>query len=1123
VGSRNEESRRKFLNSPNQAAMIRAIFPSDAFVPKQRSIKAKVQMFTSKVAAEARALIDSGATENFISPSFISRYSIPTHSLSKPKIVRNVDGTKNRNGNIEELVNFEIAYLKINGQLKRKMQTFLILDLGEDDMILGYPFLQATNPEINWTEGNIKGTLWASTEDIAEVRKSTNPDKPESKTKAKVDQFKQWIKRTTVATQLAIRKAPKQDLPWHKQVPKEYHKYHKVFSEEAAQRFPKTKPWDHAIDLQPDAPKTLDCKLYPLAPGEQDSLDLFLKDHLRKGYIRPSKSPYSSPFFFIKKKDGKLRPVQDYCKLNEWTVQNKYPLPLIKELIAKLLNKTWFTKFDVRWGYNNVRIKDGDQWKAAFKTNKGLFEPMVMFFGLTNSPATFQTMMDDIFRSEIALGYVIIYMDDILIATQGDLKDHQKHVAYILNVLQQHDLYLKPEKCSFHKKEVEYLGVIVGNGKVKMDPIKVQALTDWPQPTTLKQLRSFLGFGNYYKDFIKDYSQLARPLHEMTKKNVKYDWQEPQQQAFETLKHKFTSYPVLRNPDPNKRFILDTDASAHAVGASLSQEFDDGFHPTAYFSKSLIAPERNYDIYDRELLSIIYAVKAFRYLLLGAKHKFLIRSDHNNLKYFRSAKRITPRQARWTEFLQDYDFELEHFPGKSNTIADLLSRKYDLNEGVNINENVTVLPENLFVRKLYLDEDPETRRKILQEVHDTPVGGHPGISNTWDLINRQYEGPHLRQFVEQYVKGCAKCQESKVITHLKRAPLHHFDTHVDEGPFQYVSMDLITDLPLSNKFDAILTIVDQGCSKAAKFLPCNKTIDGQGVAALYLTHLLPWFGLPKRVITDRDPRFTSHFTKAICKATGIQQNISTAFHPRTDGQSERMNQWVETYLRDFVNGRQNNWSTLLPIAEFAHNSWKHEHTQHTPHELIIGINPSVKLTAPDDSIPAASDRLDELSKARSDAQKSLEKRIKPDFSPRSFQINDKVWLDARNLRAKVPSKKLSPRRYGPFTIMKQVSPVAYQIQLPQSMKIHDVFHVDRLIPFTETQEYGVAYPQPPPELIDGEEEYEVEEILDDRIKPRTRNQKQYYVKWKGYAQSENSWVDEKDLHASELLEEYLKA
>jgi reverse transcriptase-like protein len=215
------------------------------------------------------------------------------------------------------------------------------------------------------------------------------------------------------------------------------------------------------------------------------------------------------------------------------------------------LNKKWFTKFDVRWGYNNICIKNGDQWKAAFKMNKGLYKPMVMFFGLTNSPATFQTMMDDIFCSEVAQGYIIIYMDNILITTEGNLKDHQKYVAHVLNILLKHDLYLKPEKCSFHKKEVEYLGVIVGNGKVKMDPTKVQVLTDWPQPTTLKQLHLFLGFRNYYKDFIVDYSRLARPLHELTKKSVKYFWGTPQQQAFKTLKCKFTSYPVLRNPDNN--------------------------------------------------------------------------------------------------------------------------------------------------------------------------------------------------------------------------------------------------------------------------------------------------------------------------------------------------------------------------------------------------------------------------------------------------------------------------------------------------------------------------------------------------------------------------------------------
>jgi hypothetical protein len=202
---------------------------------------------------------------------------------------------------------------------------------------------------------------------------------------------------------------------------------------------------------------------------------------------------------------------------------------------------------------------------------------------------------------------------------------------------------------------------------------------------------------------------------------------------------------------------------------------------------------------------------------------------------------------------------------------------------------------------------------------------------------------------------------------------------------------------------------NKGCSKAAKFIPCNKTIDGQEVACLYLKHLFPFFGLPKRIISDRDPRFTSNFAKAVCKATNIQQNISTAFHPRTDGQTERMNLWVENYLREFVNGRQDNWSTLLPIVEFAHNSWKHEHTKYTPHQLIIGINPTTNISIPDDSIPSAQQRLLELSEARQDAQKSLEKRIKPLTLPRSIVPGNKVWLDARNLKIKTPSKKLSPR------------------------------------------------------------------------------------------------------------------
>ena len=324
--------------------------------------------------------------------------------------------------------------------------------------------------------------------------------------------------RLTKATKLAAKEADQTQCPWQELVPHEYWHFRKVFSNAEAQQFPGKHLWDHAIDLVEDAPPMLNCKTYPLGEGQQKLLDEYIADHLKKGYIRRFNSPYASPFFFVSKKDGKQHPVQDYRRLNELTIRNNYPLPLIKELIQQLVSKEWFTKFNIRWGYNNVRIKEGDEWKAAFKTNRGLFEPTVMFFGLTNSLATFQTMMDATFREEIASGDVIIYMDDILIATKGTLKEHQALVTHVLQKLQDNDLFLKPEKCHFHKKQVEYLRVIVGNSKVKMDPIKVKAITDWPTPTTLKELHSFLGFSNYYKDFIEKYSHIMRSLHQLTRK-----------------------------------------------------------------------------------------------------------------------------------------------------------------------------------------------------------------------------------------------------------------------------------------------------------------------------------------------------------------------------------------------------------------------------------------------------------------------------------------------------------------------------------------------------------------------------------------------------------------------------
>ena len=332
-------------------------------------------------------------------------------------------------------------------------------------------------------------------------------------------------------------------------------------------------------------------------------------------------------------------------------------------------------------------------------------------------------------------------------------------------------------------------------------------------------------------------------------------------------------------------------------------------------------------------------------------------------------------------------------------------------------------------------------------------------------------------------------------------------------------MDLITDLPTSQGFNSILTIVDQGCSKAAKFIPCNKTIDGTGVANKYLKHLVPWFSLPKRIISDRDPRFTSAFTKEMCKNLGIQQNLSTAFHPRTDGQTERMNAWIEQYLRPWTSTSPHKWASFLPIVEFTHNSWKHDAAKITPHELLIGMKPQVILKHLESLVPAVETHLKGMEEARQKVQQLMTRiqNVKDTQKVMEMKVGDRVWLEGKNL-AITGHRKLSPKRFGPFTTTEQIGAVTYRLDLPTTMKIHNMFHIDLLMLYKETEAYGQPFMRPPP-VIEGEEEYEVEAILDAR--QHGRGQKlQYLVHWKGYPNSNNSWVDHGDLNTPELLKEY---
>ncbi|ESK83204.1 reverse transcriptase-rnase h-integrase [Moniliophthora roreri MCA 2997] len=335
-----------------------------------------------------------------------------------------------------------------------------------------------------------------------------------------------------------------------------------------------------------------------------------------------------------------IQPTQDYRKLNKGTIKNTYPLPLISDLLDKLKGAKVFMKLDLRNGYNNVWIKDGDQWKAAFKTNRRLFEPTVMFFRLSNLPATFQAFMNDILSDFIDEGWCIIYMDDILLFSK-DQREHQERTEWLMCQIRKHDLYFKPEKCKFNVTEVVFLGMVIQPDYIAMDPVKLAGIADWEPPKTVKGVRAFLGFGNFYRKFIGKYAQLAWPLHDLTQKLQKFEWTTACQITFDLLKKKFLSEPVLLMPDTDKPFVIEADASKWATGAVLCQQGSDGeWHPCRYLSKSFSPTERNYEIYDRELLAITRALTEWQHYLMGGKYKVVVLSDHKNLTYFQVAQKL---------------------------------------------------------------------------------------------------------------------------------------------------------------------------------------------------------------------------------------------------------------------------------------------------------------------------------------------------------------------------------------------------------------------------------------------------------------------------------------------------
>jgi len=926
--------------------------------------------------AEETILLDTGATENIIDQTTIDKLRLGTKRLPYSRAVYNIDGTMNRAGTITRACDLLVT------QGNKKEQTrFYVTNLGRDRMLFGYPWFKKFNLDIDWEKSELKGpkvqikTLLHGTLQRAKTwLKQKNQENEDLILEAQMCAL--WsgvtpsemreglveISRTHTAVEMAHKYASehgKEEVT----LPEEFKRHMALFSDEEANKFPPARgDGDHKIVLMDTAPTRFNCKVYLLSRDEQEAENKFIDENLEKGYITPSDSPYGFSTFMVPKKDLKeKRYIIDYCPLNTVTRKDVTPLPNLKQCIENLQGMELFSKFDIRWGYNNIRIREGDQWKATFKTRWGLFEPKVMFFGMSNSPASFQRFMNGILeelyehfkKKGIHDIWRILqnYMDNCGIGTLlKDFKLHVEIIHFLFDLLAHHGLHLKLSKSIFMQPQMDFLGIRISKEGATVDPAKVARLRDYPCILKDKrQVHGFLGVAGYHRMFCPNFSIIAAPLTALTGKDVPFEWGPKQIKAQDKLITLITSAPILARPDPDKQFELETDASQVSTGAILYQRDPPITKPdgtqkpgprrlVGFHSQKFMQTEQNYPIYDCKFLGVMRGLRCWSHLLKGTTIPVLVYTDHANLRYYREPCKIGPCVAGYLPEREQYNILLEYKPGATNR-ADTLSRQPNYEGPNEINEDVTVWPDQYFCDQhtsihvfdmdsignnldsriklaqyqhqktlkqwapthnlslldgthwyhrtaLVVVADNDLRRGVTSLFHDHETTGHTGITKTLQLIAPYYWWPGMKIFVTEYIKGCATCQMTKVNTHPAHPPMFPITPTENACPFETVAMDFITKLPLSGGYNTILTITNTDCSKASVFIPCNEAIDSKGVALLYLNNVIPHYGIPHKIISDCDVHFVSKFSTELCRILNIRQNISTAYHPQTDGASE---------------------------------------------------------------------------------------------------------------------------------------------------------------------------------------------------------------------------------------------
>ncbi|KAI3462633.1 hypothetical protein Pfo_019296 [Paulownia fortunei] len=811
-----------------------------------------------------------------------------------------------------------------------------------------------------------------------------------------------------------------------------------VMPDELPKKLPPRREVDHKIELE-SGTKPPAMAPYRMAPPELEELRRQLTELLDTGRIRHSKAPYGAPVLMC----------VDYRALNKVTIKNRYPIPLIADLFDRLGGAKIYTKMDLQKGYYQVRIAEGDEPKTACITRYGSFEWLVMPFGLTNAPAIFCTLMNKIFQPYLDR-FMVVYLDDIVIYSNS-LEEHTNHLRIVFQVLRENELYVKKEKCSFAKEEVPFLGHIIGHGQLQMDGAKIRAIVEWEAPTKVTELRSFLGLVNYYRRFIQGYSAWAAPLTDLLKKGKTWEWSEKCQHAFDDLKAAVSSEPPQTQPHR---------ATVHGT--------------------------------ENEMAAIIHCLRVWRHYLLG--FHFIIKTDNVATSYFQTQKKLSPKQARWQDFLAKFDYTLEYKPGKANVVADALSQKAELaavslakgeitdriKQGLEQDPLARELKKlavegktkQFWVddgllytkgRRLYVLKWGSLRKELIKECHDTKWAGHLGQRRTMTLLEATYFWPHMRDSVELYVKTCLVCQQDKVETKQPAGLLEPLP--IPDRPWEFITMDFISALPKSEGFRSIMVVVDR-FSKYGTFIPCSRDCTAEEAARAFFKNVVKYWGLPRNIVSDRDLRFTGRLWTELFKLLGSKLCFSTSFHPQTDGQTERVNSLLECYLRHFMSANQKDWAKLLDVAQFSYNLQRSEARGHSPFELATGqqpLTPHTIATFEGDgrspgAIKMAKSWEEQADLARScleKARRRMKKWADERRRPQEFNIGDPVLVKLlpQQFKALRGMHKGLVRRYeGPFPIVAKVGKVSYRIDLPSSLKIHPVFHVSILKPYHGDEE-----------------------------------------------------------------------